>query len=99
MEYMVFLSYLIFIAQVIMNRPITKKENEGSYTCKGYRFYKIRGIINVTVGLAGMIAVNLFLPDHNVISQTFVWVALIGFMLLMLYGTYCLYKMIVSTEP
>ena len=99
MDYTVFLIYAYLITQTIMDIPNTKRENKGNYTRKGYQFYKIRGIINMTIGCVGMIAVNLFLTDKNIISQTFVWVALIGFMLIMLYGTYCFYKMIVSTEP
>lgn len=99
MEYTVFLIYAYLIAQTIMNSFGTKRENKGNYICKGYQFYKIRGVINITIGCVGMIAVNLFLRDKNIISQTFVWAALIGFILIMFYGMYCIYKMITSTNP
>lgn len=51
------------------------------------------------VGMFGIHAVNMFLRDKNIIPQTFVWIALIGFAIIMMYGMYCIYKMLVSTEP
>lgn len=95
MKYMVFVIYVIVIMQFINSKPVCKANS----IRRGREFYKISGIINVTGGMFGMLAVNMFLRDKNIISQAFVWIALIGFAITMMYGMYCIYKMLVSTEP
>lgn len=42
--------------------------------------------------MGGMIAVNLLLRDKSIIPQMYVQVGLAGFMLVMLYGMYCIAK-------
>jgi len=94
MKYMAFVIYVIVIMQFINSKPVCKANS----TQRGKKFYKISGIFNVTGGLLGMIAVNMFLRDKNIIPQTYVWIALIGFFITMMYGLYCIYKMLVSVE-
>lgn len=94
MKYMVFVIYVITAIQFINSKPITKN---GVY--RGYNFYKISGLINIVVGMFGMLAVNILLRDKNIIPQVFVWVALIGFAITMMYGMYCIYKMMTTSEP
>lgn len=94
MKYMVFVIYVIVIMQFVNSKPVCKANS----IRKGHEFYKISGIVNVTSGTLGMIAVNMFLRDKNIIPQTFVWIALIGFVITMMYGLYCIYKMLVSIE-
>lgn len=91
---MVFVIYVIVIAQFINSKPVCKTNGMR----RGREFYKISGIINVLSGNLGMIAINIFLRDKNIIPQAFVWIALIGFMIVMMYGLYCIYKMLVSIE-
>lgn len=95
MKYMVFIIYVMVIIQFINSKPVCKANS----IQRGQRFYKISGIINVAGGMFGMLAVNMFLRDKNIIPQNFVWILLIGFMITMMYGIYCIYKMIVSNEP
>lgn len=94
MKYMVFIIYVIVIMQFVNSKPICKANS----IRRGRQFYKISGIVNVIVGTFGMFAVNTFLRDKNIIPQTFVWFALIGFWITMMYGIYCIYKMLVSIE-
>lgn len=94
MEYMVFIIYIITVVQFINSKPSVKKNG----ICRGYNFYKISGVINIIVGMFGMSAVNLLLRDKNIIPQAFVWIALIGFAITMIYGMYCIYKMMVTVE-
>lgn len=94
MKYMVFVIYVIVITQFINSKPVCKANSMQ----RGKEFYKISGIFNVTGGMFGMIAVNMFLRDKNIIPQTYVWIALIGFSIAMMYGLYCIYKMLVSIE-
>lgn len=95
MKYMVFMIYVITVVQFINSKPIAKENG----THKGHGFYKISGITNLMVGFLGMFAVNVLLRDKDIIPQVFVWIALIGFAITMLYGMYCIYKMMVSVEP
>lgn len=50
MEYLVFLIYGIIAMQFISNSDIHAKNSGGS----GYKRYKIRGVINILVGIFGM---------------------------------------------
>ena len=94
MKYMIFMIYIIVVVQFINRKPISKN---GIH--RGHTFYKISGIVNLLFGFLGMFTVNTFLRDKNIIPQTFVWIALTGFAITMIYGMYCIYKMAVSTEP
>lgn len=51
------------------------------------------------VGMIGMAAVNTLLRDKNIIPEVFVWIALAGFAITMIYGGYCIYMMMATTEP
>lgn len=95
MKYMVFIIYIIVVMQFINSKPIVK----GNGTHRGRNFYKISGVVNLIVGMFGMVAVNMLLRDKNIIPQVFVWIALIGFAITMIYGMYCIYKMMVTDEP
>lgn len=95
MKYMVFIIYIIVMWQWINSTYIAKRVG----IQRGYNYYKTRGIINTIIGFAGMFMVNIFLRDKDIIPPFFVWSALIGFFLLVLYGMFCIYKMMVSTEP
>lgn len=94
MKYMVFVIYIISIMQFINSKSVAKNR-----ICRGRDFYKISGVINMIVGWFGMVAVNVLLRDKNIIPQTFVWIALIGFAITMVYGMYCIYKMMITVEP
>lgn len=94
MKYMVFVIYVIVIMQFVNSKPVCKANS----IRRGKEFYKISGIINVIGGMLGMLVVNTFLRDKNIIPQTFVWIALIGFGITMMYGIYCIYKMLVFIE-
>ena len=94
MKYMVFVIYVIVIMQFVNSKPVCKANS----IQRGKEFYKISGIINVIGGMLGMLAVNTFLRDKNIIPQTFVWIALVGFGITMMYGIYCIYKMLVSIQ-
>ena len=94
MEYLVFVIYIIVIVQFINSKPVSKNGTQ-----RGCEFYKTSGIANILVGNLGMIAVNSFLRDKNIIPQAFVWIALVGFALATIYGLYCIYKMLTTTEP
>ena len=94
MKYMVFVIYVIVIMQFVNSKPVCKANS----IRRGKEFYKISGIINVIGGMLGMLAVNTFLRDKNIIPQTFVWIALVGFGITMIYGIYCIYKMLVSIQ-
>lgn len=93
MKYLVFIIYVINVMQFINSKPITKNGKH-----RGYAFYKISGIINLLFGCFGMVAVNIFLRDKDIIPQAFVWIMLIGFAITMIYGMYCIYKMMVTDE-
>lgn len=94
MEYLFFLLYVAVLGQFFVSKP---KKNVG-YP-KGRSFYKVSGIINLIFGFGGMIAVNLLLRDKDIISQIYVWIGLIGFILVGLYGMFCIVKMMLSSEP
>lgn len=94
MEYMVFVIYVIVVAQFI-DSSVENTER----TPKGRTFYKYSAISNMVIGFAGMLAVNGLLRDKGIIPQQFVWIALIGFILQVVYAMYCLYKAVVSNEP
>lgn len=93
MKYMVFVIYIISIMQFINSKSVAKNG-----ICRRRDFYKISGVINMIVGWFGMVAVNVLLRDKNIIPQAFVWIALIGFGIVMVYGMYCIYKMMVTVE-
>lgn len=82
------------VFQFINSKPIAKKTGN----TRGYNFYKISAIVNMLVGMVGMVAVNLLLRDKNIIPQVFVMISLVGFFLTTIYGLYCFYKMITATE-
>ena len=94
MKYMVFVIYVIVIMQFVNSKPVCKANS----IRREKELYKISGIINVIGGMLGMLAVNTFLRDKNIIPQTFVWIALVGFGITMIYGIYCIYKMLISNE-
>lgn len=94
MEYLFYLLYVAVAAQLFNSKP---KKNIG-YP-KGRSFYKVSGIVNVILGVAGMTAINLLLRDKGIIPQMYVWIGLIGFMLIEFYGLFCIIKMILSSEP
>lgn len=94
MEYLFYLLYVVVAAQLFISKP---KKNIG-YT-KGRSFYKVSGIVNVILGVAGMTAINLLLRDKGIIPQMYVWIGLIGFMFIEFYGLFCIIKMILSSEP
>ena len=94
MKYMVFVIYIISIMQFINSKSVAKNG-----ICRGRDFYKISGVINMIVGWFGMVAGNVLLRDKNIIPQAFVWIALIGFGITMVYGMYCIYKMMITVEP
>lgn len=91
---MVFAIYIIMVVQFVSSKPIAKNGMP-----RGRQFYKISGFINIIVGMFGMVAVNMLLRDKNIIPQVFVWIALIGFVITVIYGLYCIYKMMVTVEP
>lgn len=91
MEYLAFIIYVIIVMQFINSKSIAKNDIYG-----GRDFYKISGIINIVGGLFGAVATNIFLRDKDIIPQVFVWIALIGFIIAMMYGVYCIYKMMVT---
>ena len=95
MKYLVFLIYVWVLLEFIYSKPVPIK---GSLP-RGRKFYKINGIINLIFGFAGMILVNIFLRGKDIIPAFFVWAALIGFMLVIIYAMYCIYKMVVCCEP
>ena len=95
MEYLVFLIYGIIVMQFISNGDIHAKNSGGS----GYKRYKIRGVINILVGLFGMRGVNVFLRDKDIVPQKFVWIALAGFAVIEIYGMYCIWKALTTNEP
>lgn len=99
MRYTAFLIYIIVMVQFINSKRKTVKSDDTNGTRWGYYFYRRSGIINIVLGTSGMVAVNLLLRDNNSIPQAFVWIALVGFIFMMFYGMYCIYKMIVSIEP
>jgi hypothetical protein len=81
------------IGQFLMSKP-----QKCSGSPKGRNFYKMSGCINIIFGLGGMIAVNSLLRDKNIISQMYVWIGLIGFILIILYGLFCILKWMLSSE-
>lgn len=99
MRYTVFLIYIVVMVQFINSKRKTVKEDGTNGTHRGYYFYRRSAIINIVLGTAGMVAVSFLLRDNNIIpqAQVFVWIALAGFMLMMFYGAYCMYKMVTST--
>ena len=94
MRYTILLIYVLVCLELIYSKPVPTK---GSLP-RGRSFYKISGIINFIFGFAGMVLVNLFLRDKGIIPPFFVWAALIGFALVILYAMYCFFKMLVSCE-
>jgi len=92
MEYMVILIYVVVMMQFINSKPLVKERSK----CRGYSFYKRSAIINMIIGYGGMIAVNLLLRDKGIIPQSFVWMALIGFALVVIYSMYCIYRMMTT---
>ena len=95
MKYFVFLTYLMVCFQFINSKPVPTKKS----IPRGRNFYKISGVINFILGFAGMVLVNIFLRGKDIIPAFFVWAALIGFMLVIIYAMYCIFKMVVSCEP
>lgn len=93
MKYLVFIIYIIIVMQFIDSKPIAKN---GMH--RGHTFYKISGIVNLLFGFLGMFTVNTFLRDKDIIPPAFIWIALIGFFIIVIYGMYCIYKMLVTTE-
>ena len=96
MKYLVFVIYVYVVGQLLRSKP--KSTNKGSVP-KGRNFYKLNGVINSIFGFAGMIAINQFLRDKGIIPEMFVWIALVGFLMVALYGMYCMVMMMVSMEP
>ena len=94
MKYMIFIIYVIVIGQFINSKPIGKKNS----VRRGHLFYKTSALINFIIGFIGIFIVNTFLRGKEIIPQFFVWIALIGFLIMIIYAMYCIYKMLVSTE-
>lgn len=95
MENLVFIIYGIVIVQLIHSKPIVKSDS----VPRGSHYYRNSGLINIIVGNLGMLAINMFLRDKGIIPQTFVWIGIIGFGLTMVYGCYCICRMMFTTEP
>lgn len=94
MKYLVFIIYVMILAEFFD----FKLRGKGNSIPRGQSFYKIRCILNFMVGFGGMICVNVFLRDKDIIPPFFVWTALVGFMIIICYALYCAYKMMVSLE-
>lgn len=95
MKWMVCIIYVIVVGQFINSKPAIK----GKGTGRGHYFYKMSAGINLVFGLVGMIAVNQLLRDKGIIPEPFVYAALVGFFFVVMYGAYCVYKMMISVEP
>lgn len=95
MKYLVFVIYGMVIGQLIYSKPVIKSNGAR----RGRHFYKVSSIVNFIIGFTGINVVNMFLRDKGIIPQFFVWCALVGFALMVVYAFYCVYKMLVSTEP
>lgn len=93
MEYLVFIIYVIAAIQFINSKPDKKR-----HTLRGHEFYKKSAIINMIFGYAGLFCVNYFLRDENIIPQLFVWFAIGGFVIIIIYAMYCFYKMVTTIE-
>lgn len=97
MKYLFFLLYVIVVGEFLFSSPIKIKKNSGNP--RGRYFYKLSGIINVIFGSSGIIAINILLMNKNIIPQMYVWIGIIGFMLIEIYGMFCIVKMMLSVEP
>jgi hypothetical protein len=94
MKYLFFFLYVWVIGQYLFAKP---QKSYGSP--RGRNFYKISAFTNIILGFGGLIAVNTLLRDKNIIPQSFVWIGIIGFILILLYGLFCVVKWMCSIEP
>lgn len=92
-----FIVYIIAISIFIYNNNKTANKNS-TYAYSPKNFYKINGIINYILGFSGMICINTFFRDKDIIPQFLVWIALILNFLILINGLYCIYKMLVSND-
>ena len=92
MEYLIFAIYMPVITQFIFSKPISSTNG----STRSHSFYKASAIINFIIGISGITIVNVFLRDKNIISPTLMWIIMGGFILIFLYGMYCVIKMLTT---
>lgn len=95
MKYLFFITYVLVIIQWCTNRKILNQNSN----IRGRNYYKIAGIINMILGFCGMLVINTFIRDTEIVPQIYVYIGLFGFFFLVLYGIYCIFKMMASSEP
>ena len=104
MEYAAWALYCYIAIQLINDRKQGKAERQGSEP-RGAHYYKIKGLIHITVGLFGTMAVQLmynvlgeYLPDTAVVhrSELMLVIATSGMFIL---GTYYVAKGVMSKIP
>lgn len=89
MKYLVFIIYGIVIGEVVFSKP-----GKHSSVRRGSSYYKVSGILNMIVGLAGAWVFDNILRKQNFLSEQFVGLGMAGFGIMGLYGIYCVYRTI-----
>lgn len=97
MELLVFIIYGVVVAEWIFGNKTETAKGSTTIT-RGHTYYKISGILNMTIGMIGLLLVNLFLRGKYIIPEWSVWVGMIGFIFMMFMGMYNIYKMMASTN-
>jgi hypothetical protein len=66
MEFLVFIIYGVVMSEWIFGR--TSKNTTTTIT-RGHDYYKISGVINIAVSMAGLFLINLFLRGKDIIPE------------------------------
>ncbi len=92
MEFLVFVIYGVVMAEWIYNTPFKKS---GTVT-KGREHYKSHGMLNMIVGMVGLLLFNIYLRDKDIIPLWSFWTGFIGFAIVMFTGMGYIIKMITT---
>ena len=87
MGFLTLLIYIFLIGEWVFGKKSVSKKNY-----HGNGFYVGTGIFNLLFGTSGMQLFNNFLRDTDLISKLAFWVGFVGFALMMLLGTFFIYK-------
>lgn len=95
MEFLVFIIYGVVMAEWVYKMSSKKS---GTVT-KGREHYKTHGLLNIIVGMVGLLLFNILLRDKELIPLWAFWTGFIGFTIVIRTGMFYIIKMIATELP
>lgn len=100
MEYLFLVIYGFIVLEIFTSNKGSKDEVKNtSYIPRGRSFYFKMAIINIIVGLAGLILFNSFLRDKDIIPDWSLWLGIIGFIIIVIQAIIYVFKAMASNYP